>query len=74
MLDSFKKYDEIITIEEQWIEGGFGSAILEFLNQNKIYKKLTRLGLKERYYFENGGREYLHKKYGLNLDSILKKI
>lgn len=74
LLDAFKKYDEIITIEEQWIEGGFGSAILEFLNQNKIYKKLTRLGLKERYYFENGGREYLHKKYGLNLDSILKKI
>ncbi len=68
------KYDEIITLEEQWIEGGFGSAILEFLSTNGIKIKVTRHGLKEKYYFENGGREHLHNKYGLNLDKILNNI
>jgi len=68
------KYDEIITLEEQWIEGGFGSAILEFLSKNGINMKVTRHGLKEKYYFENGGREHLHNKYGLNIDKILKNI
>jgi len=73
-LKEVMKYDEIITIEEQWIEGGFGSAILEFLSTNGINMKVTRHGLKEKYYFENGGREHLHNKYGLNIDKILKNI
>jgi len=68
------KYDEIITVEEQWIDGGFGSAILEFLSTNGINMKVTRHGLKEKYYFENGGREHLHNKYGLNINKILKNI
>jgi len=68
------EYDEIITIEEQWVDGGFGSAILEFLSKNGIKMKVTRHGLKEKYYFENGGREYLHNKYGLNINKILKSI
>ena len=39
-----------------------------------LNKKVFRHGLNEKYYFENGGREFLHKKFGLNIDRILKKI
>lgn len=74
LIKEIKKYDEIITVEEQWTDGGFGSAILEFLNINQISKKIKRYGLEKKYYFENGGRNYLHNKFGLNIDKIIKDI
>lgn len=74
LLNCLKKYENIITVEEQWTDGGFGSAILEFLSNNGINKKVKRHGLKEKYYFENGGRDHLHNKYGLNIDKIIKDI
>ena len=35
LIEYLEKFDEIVTFEEQWIEGGFGSAILEAFQ--KIY-------------------------------------
>ncbi len=34
--DVFSRHKKIITLEDNVITGGFGSAILEFMNQNKI--------------------------------------
>lgn len=64
-------YSEIITLEEQCLDGGFGSAILEFCNDNGIKVNLKRHGLDSRFYFENGGREYLLKNNGLDVNKIL---
>ena len=64
-------YSEIITFEEQCLDGGFGSAILEKLNENSLNIKLMRYGLKSKFYFENGGRDHLMKNNGLDVEKIL---
>lgn len=39
------KYDQIITIEEGVITGGFGSSISNYYNQNNIFVKIKHLGV-----------------------------
>jgi deoxyxylulose-5-phosphate synthase len=69
-----KKFKEIIVIEEQWVDGGIGSLVLEMLNDNNVKIKVTRIGLDNDYFFENGGRDYLHEKFGLSCKKIEKAI
>ena len=64
----------MISIEEQWIEGGMGSKILEIISDNNLETKVERKGLDGIFYFQNGGRDFLHKKHGLNIPEILKDI
>tara|TARA_B100000886_G_C20426272_1_gene494207 strand:- start:2144 stop:3115 length:972 start_codon:yes stop_codon:yes gene_type:complete len=68
------KYKNIISIEEQTLFGGFGSAILEYMNIHNINLNLIRFGLDDIYYFENGGRNHLLDKYGLNSENIKQCI
>jgi transketolase len=70
-LEHIKKYKTIITIEEQWLDGGFGSAILEKISEADLDIKVKRYGLEKKYLFENGGRNFLLNKFGLNLEKIL---
>ena len=51
-----------------------GSLILEMLNDNNANIKVTRSGLDTDYFFENGGRDYLHEKFGLSYKRIEKSI
>lgn len=72
----FKKLSDcthIITIEEQTLSGGFGSAICEFLCDNQLRPYVKRFGLSERYIFENGTRDYLIDSNGLNFETILSE-
>jgi 1-deoxy-D-xylulose-5-phosphate synthase len=36
LLDIFSRHMKVITLEDNVITGGFGSAVLEFMNQNQI--------------------------------------
>ena len=44
----FKKYSKIITIEDGTVVGGFGSAILEFMNQHHYKADVTILGIPDQ--------------------------
>ncbi len=67
-------YDLIITVEEQTLSGGFGSAICEVMCDNGIKSDVLRIGLPERYIFENANRDYLIDNNGLSVNSICDKI
>ena len=71
---TFTDYTHIVSVEEQTLSGGVGSVILEGLSDNKTLKPVLRLGLPERYIFENGDRDYHLEKNGLSADSIFNKI
>ncbi len=73
LLKTISQYTEIITLEEQCLDGGFGSAILEFCNENSVNINIKRHGLDNRFYFENGGRDHLFNRYGLNVNKILQE-
>ncbi|MDA8215524.1 MAG: 1-deoxy-D-xylulose-5-phosphate synthase [Nitrospiraceae bacterium] len=62
----------IITIEENVLAGGFGSAVLECLNKagmNDVAVK--RIGVDDEF-VEHGSQSILRKKYGLDEDGIYK--
>lgn len=69
-----KEYDLLVTIEEQTLSGGFGSAACELLADLGYKKNLLRFGLPERYIFENATRDYLLDHNGLSVDSIYNRI
>jgi len=71
---TFDGYTHIVSVEEQTLSGGFGSIILEGLSDNKVQKQVLRIGLPERYIFENGDRDYHLDNNGLSVDSISAKI
>lgn len=70
-LGSVKK---VITLEEHLLAGGMGSAIAEIFVDNGIMTPLLRIGQNDRFVFDNGGREVIWEKYGLDVQGIIEKI
>ncbi len=63
----------VLTVEENALEGGFGSAVLERLSELNInVLKIKRLGLPDRF-VEHGSQSLLRKKLGLDADGIAKE-
>ena len=67
-------YDILVTLEEQTLSGGFGSAICELVTDGSLKKSVLRIGLPEKYIFENGNREHLLNTNGLSVEEIYEKI
>ena len=61
---NFKKYKNIITLEEGRIKSGFGSFLLEMTNSMNIYKKISRLGI-ECNFIPHGKRGELLEEFEL---------
>ncbi len=68
-----KKIKNIITIEENSIQGGFGSAILELLEKNNIKANIKRIGICDKF-IEHGSMEILRKDCGLTSENIVKTV
>ena len=45
----FKKHNKIITIEDGCVQGGFGSAILEFAADNNYKSNISRMGISDTF-------------------------
>ena len=59
-----KRFDEIITIEDHFYDGGFGSWIKECLNDTNIKTKIKSKYINSNVINEVGSKEYLLKKFG----------
>lgn len=74
LLDSIlKSHEYIITIEDGVLNGGFGSAVAEYILDNGYENKLLRLGIPDKF-VEHGKVELLEKDLGLDNESIVNKI
>lgn len=71
--DVFGHFDKIITIEDNAIMGGMGSAILEFMADNNYQAKVKRLGIPDAF-VQHGSLNELHHECGYDYDSILKEV
>ncbi len=67
------KHDIVITIEENSIMGGAGSAICEFLNAANINIPIKQLGLPDRF-IEHGNPEQMLKDCGLDAEGIVRFV
>lgn len=65
----------IVTCEEHNIIGGLGSAVAEVIAEVKGCRAtLLRIGLNDEYSIKVGSQRYLRKQYGMDSQSIVKKI
>jgi len=69
----FKKFDKIITLEDGALNGGFGSAVLEFMADKGYTAKVTRLGIPDRF-IEHGTQQELYRECGYDAESVYKEI
>ena len=65
----FKHFKKIITVEDGVIQGGFGSAVLEFMAANDYHAKLVRLGVPDQF-IEHGTPEELQRDCGFDQKGI----
>jgi transketolase C-terminal domain/subunit len=72
-LAEFKK---IITLEEQLLEGGIGSGLLEALVDANLLGNIQfkRMGLRDGFDVFNGDRDFLLDAYGLSGQHILNNV
>jgi 1-deoxy-D-xylulose-5-phosphate synthase len=70
----FNKYNNIITVENNTIKGGFGSSILEYSQEQKFYnKKIKILGIPDTF-IEHGTNKELFDSIDLDKETIKKTI
>jgi len=65
----------IVTVEEAYLAAGFGSAVLELLEENGLQDKVrfVRMGIPDRL-ITHGDAKLLLAKYGLDADGIYNRI
>lgn len=69
----FKNYQYIITVEDGCIEGGMGSAILEFMADNNYHPQVVRLGIPDTI-VEHGEQAELWAECGYDASAIVKAV
>ena len=73
LLELAKSHDVLVTVEENVISGGAGSAINNFLQAQRILMPVLNLGLPNSF-VEQGTREELLAICGLDAPSILAQV
>ncbi len=68
----FGKFDKIITVEDGCIQGGMGSAVLEFMADHNYQARVQRLGMADQFY-EHGTQEELYSEAGYGVADIVAK-
>ncbi|MBP6358662.1 MAG: 1-deoxy-D-xylulose-5-phosphate synthase [Sediminibacterium sp.] len=72
----FSNYTKIVTVEDGTVVGGFGSAILEFMNANGYKAEVTILGIPDRL-VEHGTLKELHSECAYDaagIEAAVKQI
>lgn len=69
----FTKFKKVITIEDGCLMGGFGSAIIEFMVDQKYNSEIVRLGIPDEY-VHHGTQEELWGDCGFDAKAIVKAV
>ena len=69
----FGKFRKIITIEDGTVVGGFGSAVLEFMNANGYKADVKIMGIPDRL-VEHGTPKQLYEEIGINANGIAQTL
>ena len=67
-----KSHKKLISIEDNVVSGGAGSAVAEFIHSTQLNVALNIIGLPDEF-GEHGSQEELYELYGLTADNIVKR-
>jgi 1-deoxy-D-xylulose-5-phosphate synthase len=73
LTEAFRKYDQIITIEDGSINGGLGDAVLDFKEKYHFSNPVIKLGVPDQF-IPHGSRKELYEVCGYGPESICKLI
>jgi 1-deoxy-D-xylulose-5-phosphate synthase len=68
-----KKYGRIITVEDGSLMGGFGSGVLEFLQEHNYSNALIRLGVPDKF-IEHATPSEQYEECGFNTNAIIATV
>jgi 1-deoxy-D-xylulose-5-phosphate synthase len=72
LCDWAKRTGKVLTVEENVLQGGFGSAVLELFQERGLFSiQVKRLGIPDTF-VEHGSQTLLREKYGIDENGILK--
>jgi len=71
IIELAKSHKKLISIEDNVISGGAGSAVAEFIHSTQLNVALNIIGLPDEF-GEHGSQEELYELYGLTADNIVK--
>jgi 1-deoxy-D-xylulose-5-phosphate synthase len=66
--------DVVVTLEDHVLMGGFGSAVLELLNEKRIKTPVIQIGWPDQFIEHASTVEELRTKYGLTVENTLAKV
>jgi 1-deoxy-D-xylulose-5-phosphate synthase len=69
----FKRFKKIVTVEDGCLMGGFGSAVLEFMNEQNYQAQVVRLGIPDEY-IEHGEQMELHTQMNYHPQGIAQAV
>ncbi|HCN83502.1 MAG TPA: 1-deoxy-D-xylulose-5-phosphate synthase [Sphingobacteriaceae bacterium] len=69
----FTKYKNIVTVEDGCLQGGMGSAVIEFMSDNNYSANVVRLGIPDRI-IEHGEQHELWEECGYDFHSIIATV
>lgn len=69
----FQKFNHVVTVEDGCIEGGMGTAILEFMADNNYKAQVTRLGIPDEV-IEHGEQPELWALAGYDAEGIAEQV
>jgi 1-deoxy-D-xylulose-5-phosphate synthase len=67
------RFSKIITVEDGTVKGGFGSAVLEFMADNKYNGEVKILGIPDEI-IEHGSPKELHRECGFDAQAIADAV
>ena len=71
--DVASRFEKIVTLEENNLPGGFGSAILEYYNDKNIKNDILRIGIPDKF-IDHGTQSELHKQISIDPSGIVFRI
>ncbi len=69
LLEIGQNFNDIVTIEDGVLAGGFGSAVLEFFNEHETKINIYSIGIPDRF-VEHGSQKELREYIGLTKEGI----
>ncbi len=73
LLPLIRRIGRVITVEENLLAGGFGSAVMEMMEENEEYpQQFRRIGIRDRF-VEHGTPSELREAYGVSTRHVVEE-
>lgn len=73
IIDAASAYGAVVTLEENALQGGFGSAVLELFEERGVRCHVKRIGVADEF-IEHGGQAELRAQLGLDAKGVEETV